>query len=176
MKLPTPHCEHCRHRRAHELRGRLAALLKRGLTMKEAAWELQIPFKTARYHKSVLRGTYRRAKAIPSAPSRINTHDMDIAFKAICFITRRYAVACADLEGSCREERIVWPRWLAILLIRRHTALTLAKIGFLFNRKEESIRHALLAMEDRVNTNCAQGVEVANLITEFQSTNKQAEP
>ena len=45
-----------------DIRKSIAKMIKGGMTLKEAAWELKIKFKTAEYHWLVARGMYRPAK------------------------------------------------------------------------------------------------------------------
>jgi chromosomal replication initiation ATPase DnaA len=92
---------------------------------------------------------------------------IDIAFKAIEFIASRYHVTLSDLEGPCREERILWPRWFAMLLVRHYTCLPWDKIGSLFNRQGESVRYAMRTLEDQTQIDCARGREMAQLVHLF---------
>ena len=106
-----------------------------------------------------------------------NPSDITLAFQAINFIADRYHVTLADIEGHCREWRIVWPRWLAIHLVRTYTSLSWVKIGLLFNRHESVIRFAVAGVENQVQTSCAHGVEVVHLLNAWESTiNARIEP
>ena len=67
---------------------------------------------------------------------KTNPADITTAFRAISFISSRYHVSLGDLDGHCREWRVVWPRWLAMFLIKRSTPMGLRKIAYLFDRYE----------------------------------------
>ena len=99
---------------------------------------------------------------------KTNPADITTAFRAISFISSRYHVSLGDLEGHCREWRVVWPRWLAMLLIKRSTPMGLRKIAYLFNRYPTAIHYALRAVETEVQTNRRRAVEVAEVIGAFE--------
>lgn len=95
--------------------------------------------------------------------------DVDVAFRAIKFISERYHVSLADLEGYCREWRIVWPRWLACFLIRKYTSMPWVTIALLFDRNENSIRDAVSGVNCQVETSPAYGVEVVHLLNAWDA-------
>ena len=99
---------------------------------------------------------------------KTNPADITTAFRAISFISSRYHVSLGDLDGHCREWRVVWPRWLAMLLIKRSTPMGLRKIAYLFDRYPTAIQHALRAVENEVQTNQRRAVEVAEVIGAFE--------
>ena len=96
--------------------------------------------------------------------------DFDGSLRAITFIAGRYHVTLEDLEGHCREWRFVWPRWLAIHLVRNYTSLSLSRIALLFNRDKGAIRYALAGIERQIETSCAHGVAVAHLINAYEAS------
>ena len=100
---------------------------------------------------------------------KTSPQQLALALRAISFIATRYHVTLEDLEGHNREWRIVWPRWLAIHLVRNYTSLPLPKIGLLFDRHRDGIRHALTGVERQVQTSCVHGVEVVHLLNAWQS-------
>lgn len=79
--------------------------------------------------------------------------DVNVAFHVVAMVTAHYKVSAADLEGADRHWEIVWPRWVAIALVRRHTALSSSKIGTIFNRDHASILHAVKSLENHIQTN-----------------------
>ena len=99
---------------------------------------------------------------------KTNPADITTAFRAISFISSRYHVSLGDLDGHCREWRVVWPRWLAMFLIKRSTPMGLRKIAYLFDRYPTAIQHALRAVENEVQTNRRRAVEVAEVIGAFE--------
>ena len=99
---------------------------------------------------------------------KTNPADITTAFRAISFISSRYHVSLGDLDGHCREWRVVWPRWLAMFLIKRSTPMGLRKIAYLFDRYPTAIQHALRAVENEVETNPRRAVEVAEVIRAFE--------
>ncbi len=102
--------------------------------------------------------------------------DLSLAFHAINFIAARYHVSLSDLEGPCREWRIVWPRWLAMHLVRNYTSLSWVKIARLFNREQTTVMNAIKGVENQVQTSCAHGVEVAHLLNAWEQTLSPYDP
>lgn len=100
---------------------------------------------------------------------KTNPADITTAFRAIAFICERYHISLEDLEGHCREWRLVWPRWLAILLIKRSTPMGPCQIAHLFNRYHTAILSALRGVENEVQTNGRRAIEVAEVLASFQS-------
>ena len=99
---------------------------------------------------------------------KTNPADITTAFRAISFISSRYHVSLGDLDGHCREWRVVWPRWLAMFLIKRSTPMGLRKIAYLFDRYPTAIQYALRTVENEVQTNRRRAVEVAEVIRAFE--------
>ena len=99
---------------------------------------------------------------------KTNPADIDLAFRAINFIADRYHVTRADLEGCSREWRLVWPRWLAMQLVRNYTSLSWPKIGAIFNRSRNTVIHALKGVENQVQTSCPHGVELVHLLNAWE--------
>ena len=95
--------------------------------------------------------------------------DLDIATKAVVFIAARYHVSIQDLEGHSRKWSLVWPRWLAINLVRGYTSLSLAKIGLLFDRNKSSIHEALSSFGRQIETSAPHAVETVHLLNAWES-------
>lgn len=69
----------------------------------------------------------------------MKTADLDTAALIIQIVCRHFNCTCEDLESRSREMTYVWPRWIAIYLINRHTGLDYAAIGLLFDRERTHI-------------------------------------
>ncbi len=66
-------------------------------------------------------------------------------------VASRFGVRLRDLRGGSRRQALVVPRHLAILLGRRHTHLSYARLGAYFGgRDAKTIRHACQAAETRL--------------------------
>ena len=89
--------------------------------------------------------------------------DLTRAAQIIRLVCDRYNVTTSDLEGPARPWRIVWPRFLAIYLIRRFTHLTQIQIGHLFDRNHGTVSTALQALENEVQTNRSASRQLAEL-------------
>ena len=87
----------------------------------------------------------------------------DLATRIINLVCSHFDLRPRDLDGKSREWRIVWPRWIAITLIKRHTLLPNKTIALLFDRCYWTIRDSLNSLESEVQTNCASGRQVAEL-------------
>jgi len=94
---------------------------------------------------------------IPCNKAQEAVRNITVASHIIRLVSRHCNVSIADLESSDRHWCYCWPRWIAIALIRRHTNLSLSKIGCLFNRDHAAILHAIRGADNEVNTNCASG-------------------
>jgi len=102
---------------------------------------------------------------MPLDPSHLTT-----AFHALSFISQRYGVSLVAIGGHCRQRRLVWPRWLAMYLIKRHTPMGLRRLGYLFHRYPTAIQHALRAVDNEVATNRRSALEVASVLADFTKT------
>lgn len=76
----------------------------------------------------------------------------DAAAGIIEIVCERMNVTVAELESRRRPWRLVWPRFLAIYLIRRHTGMTTVRIGLIFKRCDSDITHACQAVEAELET------------------------
>lgn len=75
------------------------------------------------------------------------------ACRIIHLVCSQTGVTPAELESPSKPWHIVWPRWIAIALIRQHTSLSLEEIGLLFDRHHSSIHLAISRLEDEIATN-----------------------
>lgn len=69
--------------------------------------------------------------------------NITVASHIIRTVSCHFNIGICDLESSARQWYYCWPRWVAIILIRRHTTLSSTQIGLLFNRDHGSILHAV---------------------------------
>jgi chromosomal replication initiation ATPase DnaA len=79
--------------------------------------------------------------------------ELSTVFMIILRVSTWHNVTTLSLEGSCREWRVVWPRWIAIALARRHTSATWENLAAVFNRHPNSIRAAVRALDRAIATN-----------------------
>lgn len=88
------------------------------------------------------------AQPVTMAPT-ITTHD-DEAERIIEEVCRTYKISRADLVGEDRHDMIVFPRHLAMTLIRQLTPYSLHQIGALFsNRDHATVIHAIKRIRQR---------------------------
>lgn len=87
----------------------------------------------------------------------ITAHDplavRDFITEAVCL---EYRVTLADLRRRDRCERLVWPRQMAMALLRTHTGQTLQVIGFFLERDHGTVLHAVEVLPDRLETNAVE--------------------
>ena len=77
-------------------------------------------------------------------------------------VAQRFGVNLRDLRSSSRTQAFMVPRHLAILLVRRGTALSFAAIGQFFGKRDAAtIRHACKAAEARLAQDPALAAEIA---------------
>ena len=77
-------------------------------------------------------------------------------------VADRFGLNLRDLRSSSRRQTLVVPRHLAILLVRRGTALSFAAIGRFFGKRDPAtIRHACRAAEARLAADPALAAEIA---------------
>lgn len=73
----------------------------------------------------------------------------EIVVKDVC---RRYDLSVDDLKSECRKRDLVFPRHLAMYLIKQRTGLSLSKIGEMFNRDHTSVMHAIRTIQNYIDT------------------------
>lgn len=90
-------------------------------------------------------------------------------YKIIEKLCQNYDVSIEDLKSPNRLSELVFPRHLAMYLIRRQNKLTCAAIGRIFNRDHTSVLHATTMIENYLKTDCrGRRAEILELINEFQ--------
>jgi chromosomal replication initiator protein len=93
-------------------------------------------------------------KATDRYYSRLSVH-------IIAVVAMQYHLRPSDITGSCREARFVWPRHVAVHLVRKHTNFSLPTIARLFNfAHHTSVIHALSAVANRIDTDPVKADEL----------------
>lgn len=68
------------------------------------------------------------------------------------------------ITGPGRQETVIWPRFAAMFLIRKHTTLSTVRIGELFGyRDHKCVFNALDRVKDRIKTEPLFAEELARL-------------
>jgi chromosomal replication initiator protein len=68
-------------------------------------------------------------------------------------VARRFRLKVADLKSSSRRQKIVQARGAAMFLARKHTGLSLQRIGEYFGKRDHTtVLHACRQTEDRLNS------------------------
>jgi chromosomal replication initiator protein len=99
--------------------------------------------------------------------------DLDTATRVIAIITSALNISTTELESPSHRWKIVWPRQVAIFLIRRYTRLSTIKIGLLFNRDHATVLQSLKAVANQVATNPAAARQLADLDQQVRALNLQ---
>jgi chromosomal replication initiation ATPase DnaA len=90
---------------------------------------------------------------------QLGTHRLQV--KAIQIkICRGFDITMHDLLGTCREQRFVHPRFLAIWLARKITQAPCSHLGLLFHRDHGAISHACRTVEALIATEPNYAAEV----------------
>ena len=87
----------------------------------------------------------------------------------IQLVCSHFGVTIAQLENHCRRWAIIWPRWCAIALIKRHTSYSTDQIAALFGMTHGTVLWAIKGVEDQRETDPAAGRELAALESQCQS-------
>ena len=100
----------------------------------------------------------------------MNPAQFETTARVVALVCHTFHVTPAQLESPSRVRDLVWPRHIAMLLIRRHAKLTTTHIGYLFGRCHASVLYAMKSLEREVQTNRAAAREVAILDTAIANT------
>ena len=92
---------------------------------------------------------------------------MAAVLRILRIVCKRFGVTVAELESSGREWRLVWPRWIAIWLVRRETGLDSTKLGSIFNRHRRAIDHAIHGVATETDSNNARAMEVVAVLVQY---------
>jgi chromosomal replication initiator protein len=92
-----------------------------------------------------------------------------LARKIKALVASHFGISIRTILSRCRDERTVWPRFIAIYLIRKYTRLSSTEIGTLFRRDHGSILSAIHALEARIETSRIHAAEFNFLDTQFSA-------
>jgi chromosomal replication initiator protein len=95
--------------------------------------------------------------------SPVHLRDFSLACQIITIVCAHCDLNPSDLESKARPWRIVWPRWMAMFLIRQHTALTFERIGMLFNRDHGSVMNAMEGVKSCISVHRACKLQLNHL-------------
>lgn len=102
----------------------------------------------------------RRAKP-DRARSMQDFNTLQTILQSVC---ARFKIKPNDLAGHCRQWKVVWPRCLAIYLLRSRTSYSFSAIGELFeNRHHTSIFQAARTCKDELDTNADARADLSAL-------------
>ena len=74
----------------------------------------------------------------------------DWASQVINALCKAHGVTRRAVESGSRQEQLVWVRFIAMVIIRENSSLTLTQIASLFgNRHHTAIMHALTRVRER---------------------------
>jgi Bacterial dnaA protein helix-turn-helix len=76
-------------------------------------------------------------------PARTNPVDLDRAALIIQLVCKHFNCSTEDLESHSRAEQYAWPRYIALRMIKAHTAIRMSVLGALFCRSMPEIFSAL---------------------------------
>jgi chromosomal replication initiation ATPase DnaA len=78
-------------------------------------------------------------------------------------VALHFEVPVANIMSRSRVERITWPRFVAMYLIRRYTRLSTPSIGALFDRNHGTVLHALRVVQNRIETDVIFRAELTSV-------------
>jgi len=87
--------------------------------------------------------------------------DFDSIVRTVC---QAYALNPEDIASKTRRANYVSARNAIFFLARKHTELTLAEIGRVFNRTHTSVIKGIAALEREMNRGTPQGMQITNTI------------
>lgn len=83
-------------------------------------------------------------------------------------VSEHFAVPVADLEGDCREQRVVGPRHMAMFLASELLKISNVQIGEAFGKRDpSSVRSAVDNIRTRLPVNSALRYEAGALIRKY---------
>lgn len=98
---------------------------------------------------------------------KAQTNQEAIVEKAQQFCAVWFNVKQCRLTEDCREQKIVWPRWVAIHLSRKFTRLGIVAIAKMFKKDHASISHATRAIANEMATSHERRRQVEEIEKEF---------
>ena len=87
-----------------------------------------------------------------------------------------FSLTPSQLVAPDRHQELVWPRQVAIYLARHFTRLSANQIGLGFGRDGNTVRHAIQAVQDRLETEPYIARELAELRTRLVSKTVEDSP
>ncbi len=79
-------------------------------------------------------------------------------------VCQKFGLTVSQLESKTRKWNIVWPRFLAMRLIRDHTTLNKTEVGILFgNQNPSSVCHALAVVDNDTSNNARAARDLRTL-------------
>ncbi|MDY6824681.1 MAG: chromosomal replication initiator protein DnaA [Thermodesulfobacteriota bacterium] len=90
---------------------------------------------------------------------------LDLIKKMVC---KEYGVLVKDIDSRSRQQRIAWPRQVAIYLSRRLTDHSLKSIGRNYNRYHATVIHSINAVENAMKQKESTGQEVSYLLKKIE--------
>lgn len=100
-----------------------------------------------------LEGPEQPATAIPEAIARC----MDLA-------CQKYAISREDLLGRSRKGHVAWARHVAMYLAIKATRYKDLQVGHFFIRERSGVRHAVIAVRNRMSVDKAIRADVEDML------------
>lgn len=98
---------------------------------------------------------------------KASANQEQIMEKAVQFCAVWFGVKPAQIIGTSRVQRYVWPRWVAMHLARKYTNLGVSDLGKLFKRDHASISHACRELANAMEINEGRRLQVQDIEKEF---------
>jgi chromosomal replication initiation ATPase DnaA len=95
---------------------------------------------------------------------------MNIAEQCIDFVCKAYGVPVEDVMSYRRLMRIVWPRYVAMLMCRKLGRMSLNEIGVAMNRDHSCVFYGLKKLEAAIETDKQIAKDVALIESALMKT------
>lgn len=112
------------------------------------------------------------------AMGREERHAYNVMGRIVAAVSVEYGVSLEDLGSNQREERISWPRQVAMFLIRRCVpTLSLERIGETFGgRHHTTVIHAIQVVQDRMYTDARHREAIERLMISITAGDQPPTP
>lgn len=90
---------------------------------------------------------------------------LELIKKLVC---KEYGVLAKDIDSRSRQQRVTWPRQVAIYLSRRLTDHSLKSIGRNYNRYHATVIHSINAVENAMKQKQSVSQEVNYLVNKIE--------
>jgi len=110
-------------------------------------------------------------KPIASRCRNTTAESLDTVSAIVNAVCQHFSVTTDELDSHSRALQIVWPRMLAMFLVRSHTDLSLQQIAVLFNRTHGAILNAVQAAQNELTTNPRAAKQLAALRARLSTIN-----